>query len=176
MPLTGGRRGRFRVGIVVGSLLVAIGMVTGAVWLWNEGRATSTCPSSVSSNPAAHTLYLLEDCGATLVLPSHSFKAYQILEVSAHMTMYGRFVANGTVGTFVVNSTVISNFEAHPNPTTPPASFYWTCGSVSNCTLFVGLPPPPVQYYLVLENLNAQPLTIVWTEALTVAVISAGAG
>lgn len=165
-------RKRSRRWIALGVVVVAIALVATAGWAYRAPAPVVGCGSPPAKNTRA-TILVLANCGSTVAMSADSFQAYQLSLYSDHMSLSGKFVADSAVGTYVVNNSVMAILDSNPHQTAPPPAYYWTCGTVTNCSVAMPLPGSPIQYYLVLENLHAQSLSVRWTEALQLSLANA---
>jgi hypothetical protein len=168
------RRRNVRRWIVVGVVVVVIGLVTTAVWLDIQANPPPPfCPSQLTGRyQNASVLYTAAPCQSTINLPANSFKVYLLFAISDRMTLLGGYVASSAVGAYLVNSTEISVVDSNPHPTAPPAQYFWSSGIGLNCTIALAIPAAPQQFYLVVENLNAQALSVRWAQPLLLVVVS----
>jgi len=159
------RRSRLWVAVV---LVVAVAVVGAGLYAYVEWPASSAyCPATKPPS-GTKVLYVLQDCETSTAMPADSFRAFLLVPISDHMTVLGQYSANGTLGSYVVNSTEISVIESNPHPSGPPNAYYWTGGVSAAGNFSIQIPPAPGQYYLVLENLNPQALSVLWTATLQV--------
>ena len=151
-----------------GAVIAALVVATTLIWVGTHSNPVTGCRSNAPTNYPGGKIFQLAACGSTVDLAPHSFASYTIPRFSDSLTLFGQYFANGSVGAYLVNSTVLSELRAHPNVTAPPSNYVWTCGAGTNCTLAVKVPGSPAQYYLVLENTAYGSVTLRWTEALVV--------
>ena len=174
-PGAAGRRPRRKhvVGwVIVGTVVIVVGLVTTVVWLDIAANPRApTCPSQLTgSYRNATVLYVAAACQSTVSLSANSYTVYALTPYSDHMVLLGGYVASASVDAYLVNSSEISVIESNPHPTAPPAQYFWEVANSLNDSLALGIPAAPSQFYLVMENLHGQSLSITWTEPLQVVV------
>lgn len=152
--------------------VVVVGAVGAGLWAWSSAGNSSGSCAAKKLPTGTQVILVFADCESTLTLPADSIKVFQLTPFSDHMTMLGQFSANGSVGSYMVNSTQISSIELNPHPSAPPTGYYWSGGDAATGNFSVIVPPAPTQYYLVLENLNPALVSMLWTAPLQVVVLS----
>lgn len=158
--------------LTVVAVVVAVGLVGAGLWIWStEGSSPAKC-AAAKLPPKSQVIVVFADCQSTTVLPADSFQVFQLSLFSDHMTMLGQYSANGTIGSYMVNDTEISVIELNPHPSAPPPAYYWAGGVAATGNFSVPVPPSPVQYYLMIENLHSAPVSILWTATLQLVVLS----
>jgi len=158
----------------VGSIVVIIALVATAVWLDIEANpAPAVCASELTGlYRNSSVIATVAKCQSTLHLEANSFYAYELLPFNDRMSLLGGFVAGESVGAYLLNSSEISVLDENPHPTAPPPSYFWSSGVSSNYSIAFGVPAPPNQFYLVVENLNGQSVDVRWAEPLELVVVN----
>lgn len=148
----------------IGAILI-IGTI---VWL-PHSAPSSNCMVTPQYLVSGGQWYTMAPCNTNASMDSHSYyPPYQIVRLSDSETVYGQYSANLSIGAYMLNASEVQALEGDPHPTSPPPSYFWTCGTVAVCNLSVKVPGSPGQYYIVLENLNPAPVAVQWTKVLAI--------
>ncbi len=149
--------------------LVAVVAVVLLALLWGLGLlgkpAAGSCPPPPVPSGSGSVITLVP-CNTAVTVGPGAPVIYAAGRWSDHEAFYGAFRSNVTVGAYVVNA---SQLRALGNsPDSPPSAYFWTCGTVTHCSIGIFVPGSPQSFYLVLQDLHPHPATVTWTEDLVV--------
>lgn len=160
--------GSRRLWAVVGSCAVAAVVVGVAVWaVLPRASPGPDCSLPPPTNYPDGEWFTLASCPSTVSLAAYSYQAYEVPRLSDGETVTGAFVANVTVGAYLLNGSEMNELQKTPNPTSPPPAYLWSCGPSTSCNVTTGIPPSPVQCFVVIENLHAGPAEVTWTKTFS---------
>ena len=160
---------RRTVGIVVAIVLVAAAAAGVAFAFFVPAQNGPDCTLPPPTNATNGQWYTLASCPSTVTLAAHSYRVYPVVRLSDAEIVIGQYMANVSVGAYLLNCTELTALQQSPHPTAPPPSYLWSCGSDKTvCNLTIRIPPSPTQTYLVIENLNSGPAAVSWTKTLSI--------
>lgn len=103
-------------------------------------------------------------------LAAHSYVGYQVVRVTDGEFVEGQFAGNLSVDSsfhlFIVNQSGFADLPA--SPTAFPTRYFWSAEPVTAGNFSVQVPGSPNLYYVVLENIGTEPISITWSETLVV--------
>jgi len=168
------RQGRRRLLGLVGAVCVVAAIVSLLVLAWPNGGAPANCAPPKPQGLVGAESYVLAPCHSSVELAPRSYASYQVVRLSDGETVAGQFAAssapNITVNPYVLNSSQFGDLPTAPS--TPPPSYFWGSGPVTDLNLSVQVPGSPAQFFVVIENLGPDPITITWTEELVIYYVS----
>ncbi len=147
--------------------MLAVAVVVAVVILPDLTPAAGTsCTPAPPPNLPNGDRFIVVNCGTRETLAAHSFTSYQANRLSDDEFFIGQYSAPQPVESYLLNTSELDALNAAPPPSAPPPAYFWSGGNGTLCTLSAEVLPSPATYFLVLENRNAENVSLVWSETL----------